>query len=120
MTPLSLVDAAHPYVDAANNIARLLQTLDTDNDPDTNITIDASSHAAAEGQSIVDWSDTAAFEARVATIFAGQNLVSAKQAAEHVSASLQAQNQHASLTLIGRFSEGQQLDEGMAEIVAFS
>ncbi|MCG8669235.1 MAG: choice-of-anchor I family protein, partial [Pseudomonadales bacterium] len=45
--------------------------------------------------------------------------VSATDAAEHLEESLAEENGFASLTLIGRFNEGQELDEGMAEIVTF-
>lgn len=119
ITPLDLVGAENAYTPAANNIARLLQSLDTDNNPENGIDIDMMSHTAAENAEITDWADTSAFENAMASVFAGETLVSPKLAAEHLTETLQQRNEQASLILIGRFAEGQQLDEGMAEIVAF-
>jgi len=119
ITPLDLANSDNPYDAAANNIARLLQTLDSDNDPSNGITITSGSHSAAADGEVTDWTDTDAFETLVGTLFTGETLVNAKDAAEHLAETLQEQNNQASLTLIGRFADGQELDEGMAEIVAF-
>ncbi|GLQ30320.1 choice-of-anchor I family protein [Litoribrevibacter albus] len=119
ITPLDLTGSDNPYEEAANNIARLLQTLDADGNASNGITISQSSHTAAVNAQITDWSDTDAFETTVGTVFADETLVSANQAAQHLEDSLHTQKGHASLSLIGRFAETQELDEGMAEIVAF-
>ncbi|GAA3933775.1 choice-of-anchor I family protein [Litoribacillus peritrichatus] len=117
VTPLSMTNSENPYDAAANNIARLLQTLDSDSNPENGITITEASHAAAAGLAVTDWADTQTFEAEVAAL--APNLVSADQAAKHLEQTLNEVNTTASLTLIGRFAENQLLDEGMSEIVAY-
>ncbi len=107
VTPLDLANAETPYDAVANNVARLLQTLDSDADPSNGITITQASHTAATDAEITDWSDTDTFEATVATVFAGETLVTASAAAQHLEETLQEENNQAGLTLIGRFSEGQ-------------
>ncbi|MFC3151349.1 choice-of-anchor I family protein [Litoribrevibacter euphylliae] len=119
LTPLDLADSDNPYDEAANNIARLLQTLDSDGDASNGITIEQASHTAAADAEITDWSDTDAFETAVNDVFEPDAIVSANEAAQHLEETLQENNGHASLTMIGRFAEEQELDEGMAEIVAF-
>ncbi len=119
ITPLDLAGSDNPYNETAVNIARLLQSLDSDDNPDNGITIDISAHMSATGALQINWDDTDVFEASVAVTFTGETLVSAKQAAGHMAATLRGENNQASLTLIGRFNEGQELDESMAEIVAF-
>ena len=119
ITPLDLANADNPYHAAAANIARLLQSLDADDNPDNGITIDSTRHTQADGVSIADWSNTAQFEATFNAAFATETLVSTRDAAEHVAATLRGEHAQASMRIIGRFAEGQQLDESMAEIVDF-
>ncbi|MCG8673701.1 MAG: hypothetical protein MI867_30215, partial [Pseudomonadales bacterium] len=105
VTPLDLAGSNNPYDPAANNIARLLQSLDSDNNPDNGITIDEAARSAAASVTISDWSDTTAFASTFASAFPAETLVSATDAAEHLEESLAEENGFASLTLIGRFNE---------------
>ena len=61
-------------------------------DPSNGITITSGSHSAAADGEVTDWTDTDAFETLVGTLFTGETLVNAKDAAEHLAETLQEQN----------------------------
>ncbi|MGI9277822.1 MAG: choice-of-anchor I family protein [Endozoicomonas sp.] len=115
VTPLDWSETRNVHDPIVTNIARLLQSLDQDK-TDEVLTIDDDSITAIGDLDLSqdEWSDSASF---------GQLLtVDVDDAIEHLEGSLKAidgYEEPPTLTLIGRFNEGQQLDESMAEIVAF-
>jgi hypothetical protein len=80
LSPLDITNSYLPVDTAASNVARLLQTLDTDDNPDNGITLPANVAALA---STLDVNDTAAVEAAIAEV-----LVSATAAEAHLESTL--------------------------------
>ena len=115
VTPLDWSDTRNVHDPIVTNIARLLQSLDQDKSDDV-LTIDDDSITAIGDLELSgdEWSNAASF---------GELLtVDTDEAIEHLKGSLkglEGYEEPPTLTLIGRFNEGQQLDEAMAEIVAF-
>ena len=98
MTPVDLISGAVDEMDdGVTNIARFLQTLDLDQDPDNGIEIDASVRMAAVGVTMVFDQSIAAFEAgeqaKVDTLTAGlpggsRTLIPAADAQDHLRGTL--------------------------------
>ena len=82
LTPLDITNSFLPSDDAASNVARLLQTLDTDGDAENGITLPSSVAALPAG---LDVNNSAAVEAAI-----GQGLVAAADAQSHLDASVSA------------------------------
>ncbi len=91
ITPLTLANTDDFNHSQVVNIARLLQTLDTDGDPSNGITIDDQAHAAASGLSLSF--DEVDFEDRVINLVANagstnSTLISSSAAINHLQDSL--------------------------------
>jgi hypothetical protein len=100
VTPLT-VFATNDLTDpSVVNLARLLQTLDTDGNPENGITIAAAAHSNATGMT-VNFADTAAFETGVSNLIANgggaTELVTSQDAIDHVQSQLVANG----LSLVG-------------------
>ncbi len=92
ITPLTLANTGDFNHIKVVNIARLLQTLDTDGDPSNGITIDDQAHDAARGLSLSF--DEADFEEKVINLVANAGstysaLISSSDAIAHLQDSLQ-------------------------------
>jgi hypothetical protein len=100
VTPLTVFDTNDLTAPSVVNLARLLQTLDTDGNPENGITIAAAAHSNAAGMA-VNFADTAAFETSVVNLIANgggaTELVTSQDAIEHVQAQLVANG----LSLVG-------------------
>ncbi|MRI33244.1 alkaline phosphatase [Endozoicomonas sp. OPT23] len=114
VTPLNIMQTTSLHDGRVQNLARLLQTLDEDENPDNGITIQ--SDLLSGGSTFENWGDETAVSDLI-----GKELVSRGKAFEHLSASMQALENHASMTLVGRYSAGQAFEEDVsrAEIVDF-
>jgi hypothetical protein len=82
LSPLDITNSYLPVDTEASNVARLLQTLDTDSNPDNGITLPAT---IAVLDSTLDISDTTAVEAAIS-----KTLVAAVDAEDHLETSLAA------------------------------
>ncbi len=82
ITPLDVTNSFQPSDNAASNLARLLQTLDTDNNPENGITLPATVASLAEN---LDINDTAEVETAIS-----QTLIVAADAESHLETSISA------------------------------
>lgn len=95
ITPLTIFNTSEVSDTSVVNMARLLQTLDDDGDPDNGINILSAAHDAASGLTIDFESPT--FDSQVANLVAGSGsvtttLISAEQAKDHLTETLAALN----------------------------
>jgi hypothetical protein len=88
VTPLSLAGAENSSDTTALNIARMLQTLDSDNNPSNGITISAAAHTAGELVTIDFTSDTLATQIANVIGELGFTLVDEQTAQDHMDETL--------------------------------
>ena len=82
ISPLDIINSFLPADESASNLAQLLQTLDTDNNPDNGITLPSTIAALPAN---LDVNDATAVEAAL-----GQALISATDAVNHLNSSISA------------------------------
>ena len=112
ITPMDVMKTSSLHDGKVQNLARLLQTLDEDENPENGITI--KSDLLTGGAAFDSWADETAVSDLVT-----RELVAKDKAFKHLSASMQALENQPSMTLVGRYAQGQEFDEGMAEIVDY-
>ncbi len=121
VTPLDMVGASTPDDPRAVALARFLQTLDSDDNPDNGIRIDRS-RLADSAAAPAAWTD----ETDIAALFkAGVTVRGAAEARRHMASTLAARSTAAKLSLVGRYAPfsapytGDANTRLVAEIVAF-
>jgi len=121
VTPLDMVGATTPDDPRAVALARFLQTLDADGNPDNGIRVDRS-RLAASAAAPAAWTD----ETDIAALFkAGVTVRGAAEARRHMASTLAARSTAAKLSLVGRYAPfsapytGDANTRLVAEIVAF-
>lgn len=105
VTPLDLVGASSPYHPGAVAIARLLQSVDADGNPDNGITIDRAKLAASPAVP-ADWSTVT--DAQLGAMLANgpAALRSESQARTHMVAQLANLSGEPRMSLVGRYTSG--------------
>ena len=121
VTPLDMVGATTPDDPRAVALARFLQTLDADGNPDNGIRVDRS-RLAAGAVAPVSWTE----DTNLGTLFqAGVTVRDATQARRHMATTLAARSTAPKLTLVGRYAPfsapytGDAATRLVAEIIAF-
>ncbi|MFN5511100.1 MAG: choice-of-anchor I family protein [Burkholderiales bacterium] len=123
VTPMELAGGSSPDDPATIAIARLLQTLDKDGNPDNGLQIDVArlaANAAAPGK----WGETSDDELR-SRLASGVTLKSADDARKHFRKTYDRERAEPKLTLVGRYApftapySGSADDRLVAEIVGF-
>lgn len=121
VTPLDMVGATTPDDPRAVALARFLQTLDADGNPDNGIRVDRS-RLATSAAAPAAWTD----ETDIAALFkAGVTVRGAAEARRHMASTLAARSTAAKLTLVGRYAPfsapytGDANTRLVAEIIAF-
>lgn len=98
VTPLDMVGATTPDDPRAVALARFLQTLDADGNPDNGIRVDRS-RLATSAVAPASWTD----ETDIAALFkTGVTVRGAAEARRHMASTLAARSTAAKLTLVGR------------------
>jgi hypothetical protein len=113
VTPLDLVGATHAGDSRAIAIARLLQSVDDDGDPDNGIRIDTNKLASG-ARAPADWSSSTDLTTLLA---AGVTPRTEAQARQHLARTIASISSDPRLKLVGRHAPA--LGEGVAEIVAY-
>lgn len=113
VTPLDLVGATHAGDPRALTIARLLQSVDDDGDPDNGIRIDTNKLASG-ARAPTDWSSSTDLTTLLA---AGVTPRTEAQARQHLARTIASISSDPRLKLVGRHAPA--LGEGVAEIVAY-
>jgi DNA-binding beta-propeller fold protein YncE len=121
VTPLDMVGATTPDDPRAVALARFLQTLDADGNPDNGIRVDRS-RLAAGATAPAQWSE----DSNLGALFqAGVTVRDAAQARRHMATTLAARSAAPRLSLVGRYAPfsapytGDAATRLVAEIVAF-
>jgi hypothetical protein len=121
VTPLDMVGATTPDDPRAVALARFLQTLDADGNPDNGIRVDRS-RLATSAAAPAAWTD----ETDIAALFkAGVTVRGAAEARRHMASTLAARSTAAKLSLVGRYAPfsapytGDANTRLVAEIIAF-
>ena len=116
VTPLDLVDASSPSDPAALSIAQLLQSVDSDGDPDNGIIVDKNKLKSG-AKAPNNWAtlDQPALTAMLAT---ASDLVKPEQALKHFQEQLDIYLPEPKLSLVGRYTPGAST-AGIAEIIAY-
>lgn len=121
VTPLDMVGATTPDDPRAVALARFLQTLDADGNPDNGIRVDRT-RLAAGAAAPATWTE----DTNVGALFqAGVTVRDATQARRHMASTLAARSTAAKLTLVGRYAPfsapytGDAATRLVAEIIAF-
>jgi DNA-binding beta-propeller fold protein YncE len=121
VTPLDMVGATTPDDPRAVALARFLQTLDADGNPDNGIRVDRS-RLGTSAVAPAAWTD----ETDIAALFkTGVTVRGAAEARRHMASTLAARSTAAKLTLVGRYAPfsapytGDANTRLVAEIIAF-
>lgn len=115
VTPLDLANATAPDNPGAVAIARLLQSLDRDNNPDNGITLDVSKLAPSPSLP-ADWSKVSDVQLAALLKDGASALRSEPLARRHLSSELSRLSKEPSLSLVGRYPSGTKF---VAEIVSY-
>jgi hypothetical protein len=120
VSPLDLVNASAPDNPGAVAIARLLQSLDKDNNPDNGITVDLTK-LASSASAPADWSKASDGQLSALLKDGASALRSETLARKHLSSEMARLSKEPNMTLVGRYTSGGTvaLPSLVAEIVSY-
>ncbi len=105
ISPLDLVDASSANHPGALNIARLLQSLDSDGNPDNGIVINRAKLASSLTQP-ADWSKVTPVQLGAMLSAGASGLRTEAQSRTHLSSQLAAIHKNPQMSLVGRYASG--------------
>lgn len=105
VSPLDLVGASSANHPGALAIARLLQSVDSDGNPDNGITVNGAKLASTISQP-TDWSQVSGVQLAAMLTDGASGLRTESQARTHLSSQLATINKDPQMTLVGRYASG--------------
>ena len=120
ISPLELTGASSANHPGALAIARLLQSVDSDGNPDNGITVNRAKLASAISQP-ADWSQVSGVQLAAMLTDGATGLRSESQARTHLSSQLAGINKDPQMSLVGRYASGGTVAAPslVAEIIAY-
>lgn len=118
ISPLELTGASSANHPGALAIARLLQSVDSDGNPDNGITVNRAKIASTITQP-ADWSQVSGVQLAAMLTDGASGLRSESLARSHLSSQLAGVNKDPQMSLVGRYASGGTAPSLVAEIVAY-